>query len=77
LATGATCRAQVVRRRKAALALARAKVLGRRSLLLDEPTANLDGDARRQVLELVTSLASTTILWWWPVMTRKLSGSRF
>ena len=25
-------------------------------LLLDEPTANLDGDARKQVLELVTAL---------------------
>lgn len=37
-------------------ALARAKVLGPTLLLLDEPTANLDGDARRQVLELVTAL---------------------
>ena len=25
-------------------------------LLLDEPTANLDGEARKQVLELVTAL---------------------
>lgn len=37
-------------------ALARAKVLNPTLLLLDEPTANLDGEARKQVLELVTSL---------------------
>lgn len=37
-------------------ALARAKVLSPTLLLLDEPTANLDGEARKQVLELVTSL---------------------
>ena len=37
-------------------ALARVKVLDPTLLLLDEPTANLDGDARKQVLELVTAL---------------------
>jgi tungstate transport system ATP-binding protein len=37
-------------------ALARAKVLDATLLLLDEPTANLDGDSRGQVLELVTAL---------------------
>jgi tungstate transport system ATP-binding protein len=37
-------------------ALARAKVLDPVLLLLDEPTANLDGEARAQVLELVRAL---------------------
>ena len=37
-------------------ALARARVLNPTLLLLDEPTANLDGEARKQVLELVTAL---------------------
>lgn len=38
------------------VALARAKVLSPALLLLDEPTANLDGAARAQVLELLTAL---------------------
>jgi tungstate transport system ATP-binding protein len=38
------------------LALARAKLLSPALLLLDEPTANLDGASRAQVLELLTAL---------------------
>jgi len=42
---------------KQRVALARAKVLGPRLYLLDEPTANLDGDGRRQTIDLVQELA--------------------
>ena len=42
---------------KQRVALARAKVLDAKLLLLDEPTASLDGAAREQVIALVPELA--------------------
>ena len=43
---------------KQKIALARAKVVQPALLLLDEPTANLDGQAREQVIELIPSLVA-------------------
>lgn len=44
---------------KQRIALARARVLEPKLLLLDEPTANLDGTAREQVIALIPSLTAS------------------
>ena len=43
------------------VALARAKVLNPHLLLFDEPTANLDSEARRHVIELIDELRSDDV----------------
>jgi tungstate transport system ATP-binding protein len=49
---------------KQRVALARARILQPKLLLLDEPTSNLDGQAREQVLELIPTLveAGTSVV---------------
>ncbi|MDO8300487.1 energy-coupling factor ABC transporter ATP-binding protein [Lacisediminimonas sp.] len=44
---------------KQRIALARARVLTPKLLLLDEPTSNLDGQAREQLIALIPSLTSS------------------
>ena len=46
---------------KQRVALARARVLKPRLFLLDEPTANLDGEARGQVIALIRQLAQDNV----------------
>lgn len=43
---------------KQRVAMARAKVLAPQLLLLDEPTANLDADGRRRIIDLLASLCA-------------------
>jgi tungstate transport system ATP-binding protein len=53
------CAASLSGGEKQRVALARAKVLAPHLLLLDEPTANLDGAAREQVIALIPALIET------------------
>ena len=51
-----TCSGVLSGGEKQRIALARAKILSPRLLLLDDPTANLDGAAREQVIALIPGL---------------------